>query len=574
MKKILDFRYIKGDLFGGITAGVVALPLALAFGVQSGMGAIAGLYGAIVLGIFAALFGGTATQVSGPTGPMTVISTLVIAEAIQVSGSLQAGMGIIIGSFLLAGAFQVLFGIVKIGKYIKYIPYPVLSGFMTGIGVIIILFQLYPFMGHASAKSTIDIFLNISDPMSDLNWSAILLGGVTIAIIYLFPRITRAVPSTLVALLVATLAALFIGLDVPLIGDIPSGLPDLKIATLFNVDPDMYWTIIEYAVMLAALGAIDSLLTSVIADNITKTKHNSNRELIGQGIGNMASSLIGGLPGAGATMRTVVNINSGGKTRLSGLIHGLLLAAVLLGLGKYASFIPLSVLAGILITVGIGIIDYKGLRHLKRVPRADAVILIIVLVITVFGNLLHAVGVGMVLASVLFMKKASDLAEGGTSIKAFKSFDGEDHWDDEASTYKKYKDKIYIKHLYGAMFFGFTSRFLELIKQLDSGIRVLILRMDKVPHIDQSGIYAMEEAITELQSNGVVVVFTGVQPQPLDMLKKIDIVPALVPEMHVFTTFKDCEVWLKHNLKNEDGGFDRIVEELNEVKRAKVAYRM
>ncbi|MBL4862886.1 MAG: SulP family inorganic anion transporter, partial [Crocinitomicaceae bacterium] len=456
----------------------------------------------------------------------------------------------------------------------KRSPAPVLSGFMTGIGVIIILYQIYPFMGHSSAKSTVDIFLNIDEPLSALNWSAIGLGGLTMAIIYVLPKITKAVPSALVALVAATITALFMKLDVPIIGDIPAGIPELKIGTLLNIDPSLYWTVIEFALMLAALGAIDSLLTSVIADNITKTKHNSNRELIGQGLGNMAAAFIGGLPGAGATMRTVVNINAGGKTRLSGVIHGVLLVAILLGLGKYASYIPLSVLAGILITVGIGIIDYKGLRHIRRVPKADAVILMIVLLITVFGNLLHAVVVGVVLACVLFMKKSSDLAESGTSVKELVGFGGEQPWDDEGSVYKKYKNKIYIKHLYGAMFFGFTSRFQELIKDLDDGIRVLIIRMDKVPHIDQSGIYAMEEAITDLQNKDVVVVLTGVQPQPLDMLKKIDIIPALIPEMHVFMTFQDCEVWLKHNLKKENGGFAKIIEELHKVKKAKVAYRM
>jgi SulP family sulfate permease len=306
-----DFKHVKGDIFGGVTAGIVALPLALAFGVQSGMGAIAGLYGAMMLGIFAALFGGTKTQVSGPTGPMTVVSSVVIATAIEMSGSLQAGMGFIIAVFLLSGGFQIVFGILKIGKYIKYIPYPVLSGFMTGIGIIIILFQLYPFLGHKSAKSTLDICLEIGEPIMAFNWMAVVLGGLTIAIIYLFPRITKAVPSTLIALLVATMMALLFHMDVPLIGDIPSGIPSLRTGGIFSIDPSMFGLLIKFALTIAALGMIDSLLTSVIADNKTRTKHDSNRELIGQGIGNIASGLIGGLPGAGATMLSVVNIKAG-----------------------------------------------------------------------------------------------------------------------------------------------------------------------------------------------------------------------------------------------------------------------
>jgi len=569
-----SFKHFKGDLFGGITAGVVALPLALAFGMQSGMGAIAGLYGAMVLGFFAALFGGTATQVSGPTGPMTVISAMVIASAIEASGTLEKGMGIIIASFLLSGLLQIGFGVLRIGKYIKYIPYPVLSGFMTGIGVIIIMYQLYPLVGHISAKGTVDILLNIADPLSDINFQAFGLAIGTIVMIYLLPKVLKAVPSSLVALAVFTILAVVIGLNIPIIGEIPTGIPELKVREIFNVSSDMLWPILEYGTILAALGTIDSLLTSVIADNITKTKHNSNKELIGQGIGNMASAVIGGLPGAGATMRTVVNINSGGVTNLSGIIHSLLLLAIFMGLGQYAQFIPQSVLAGILITVGIGIIDYKGLRHLSRVPRPDAIILILVLFITVFGNLIHAVGVGVVLACVLFMKQAGDLAEKGTSVKAMAGFDGEQPWDDENSVYKEYKNKIYIKHLYGPLFFGFTSKFQEMMQTLDDQVKVLIIRMDNVPHIDQSGVYAMEEVIMDLQNKGVVVILTALQPQPMDMLKKIEIIPSLVPEIHIFDQFSECEEWLKRNLSDANGGFAKIVEELDEVKKARIGNRM
>ena len=571
MKKLFDFKSIKGDLFGGITAGVVALPLALAFGVQSGMGAIAGLYGAMVLGMVAAVFGGTATQVSGPTGPMTVISAMVIATAIEISGSLQAGMGIIIASFLLAGGFQVFFGLIKIGKYIKYLPYPVLSGFMTGIGVIIILYQLYPFMGHSSAKSTFDIFLNIGEPLSALNWGAIGLGGLTVGVIYLFPKITKAVPSALVALMVGTLATFFMKLDVPLIGDIPSGIPELEISKILTIDPSMFLTIIEFAVMLAALGAIDSLLTSVIADNITKTKHNSNRELIGQGIGNMAAALIGGLPGAGATMRTVVNVNAGGKTRLSGLIHGLFIAGILFGLGKYAAYIPLSVLAGILITVGLGIIDYKGLRHIRRVPKADAVILIIVLLITVFGNLVHAVGVGVVLACMLFMKKMSDAAEGAAKSVSLNKINGLLPWEKEGDIAKKIADKIYVKHLDGPLSFGF-EKLGEMVRQLPS-VEIVIIRMREVPYMDQSGLYALEESILTLEQKGIIVCVTGLQPQPEAMMRKLGVIPHLVPESYLFPNFGFCTKWLKDHFKNGDG-FKMIRTDFLAIKKAKVAYQM
>jgi len=567
-------KNFKGDITGGITAGIVALPLALAFGVQSGMGAIAGLYGAMALGIFAAIFGGTATQISGPTGPMTVISALVISTAIEMTGSLEQGMGIIIGAFILCGGFQILFGLLRFGRYIKYIPYPVLSGFMSGIGIIIILYQFYPLMGQPSANSTTSILLNIAEPISNLNANAFLLGLMTIVIIYLFPKITRAVPSTLVALFISSFAAYFFKLDVPLIGDIPSGLPSLVVGQIFQIDASYFWTILNFGATLAALGMIDSLLTSVIADNVTKTKHDSNRELFGQGIGNIAAAVIGGLPGAGATMRTIVNINSGGRTRVSGLMHGLLLLLILLGVGEYAAYIPLTVLAGILITVGIGIIDYKGLKHLFHVPRPDAAIMVIVLAITVFGNLINAVGVGVVMSCILFMKKASDLAESASSVSAVGALPAEMPWDDETSVLSQYQNKIYIKHLYGPLFFGATTSFQEMIKGLDPNIKVLILRMDRVPHIDQSGLYTLEEAIMDLLTKDVIVLMTGTQSQPLDMMKRIDIVPGVITESQMFDDFQSCEVWLRDHLEADKGGLETVLKELHEVKKAKVAYRM
>ena len=325
MSKRYDIQTLKGDLLGGLIAGIVALPLALAFGVQSGLGAAAGLYGAIAAGILAALLGGTATQVTGPTGPMTVVSASVVAVAVSRVGSVESGLGIILLTFLLAGAFQVLFGILGIARYVKYFPYPVISGFMSGVGLIIVVLQIWPFLGSDSPKSTIEVFTRINEPLTAINWAAVGIGAITVLTFYFFPRVTKAIPTALVALLTGTIAAILLGLDVPVIGDIPSGLPTLKINEMFNVAPADYLIVLEFALVLAMLGSIDSLLTSVIADNITKTKHDSNRELIGQGIGNMAAALIGGVPGAGATKGTVVNINAGGKTRLSGALHGLFL---------------------------------------------------------------------------------------------------------------------------------------------------------------------------------------------------------------------------------------------------------
>lgn len=539
-----NFENLKGDLLGGLIAGIVALPLALAFGVQSGLGAAAGLYGAIAAGILAALLGGTATQVTGPTGPMTVVSASVVAIAIERTGSIESGLGIALLTFFLAGVFQILFGILGIAKYVKYFPYPVISGFMSGVGLIIVVLQIWPFLGSESPKSTFEVITRINEPLAAINWAAVGVGILTVAVFYLFPRITKAIPAALVALLTGTFTALILRLNVPVIGDIPSGLPAFRIGEMLSVSSSEYLIVLEFALVLAMLGSIDSLLTSVIADNITKTKHNSNRELIGQGIGNMAAAVFGGIPGAGATKGTVVNINAGGKTRLSGTIHGLLLLIVLLGAGQYASLVPLSVLAGILIPIGMGIIDYKGLRDLRYVPRADAVVLIVVLLVTIFGSLLQAVGVGIVLASVLYMKKSSDLAEAGTSVNPLTTVTEEQLIPDNEDLRKLADLKVYVKHLYGPLFFGFTSRFQELIQSLESDTNALIIRMDRVPYIDQSGLYSMENAVLELERKGIPVLLTGVNTQPMDMLRRIDIIPDLVSEEHIFETFEESITWL------------------------------
>jgi SulP family sulfate permease len=537
-----DFKNLKGDISGGLVAGIIALPLALAFGVQSGLGAAAGLYGAIAVGIFAAMFGGTPTQASGPTGPMTVVSASIVLFAINAAGNIQDGLGIVLMCFLAGGIFQVLLGFLGIGKYIRYFPYPVVSGFMSGVGLIIVFLQLWPLMGSASPKSTLKVFTEIAKPLASINWAAIGLGVLTLVVNYTFPLLTKKVPSVLVALLVGTGAALALGLDVPVIGDIPNGFPPLRIGELFTVSPEHYVFIIQSGVTLALLGSIDSLLTSVIADNITKDRHDSKRELIGQGIGNIVAALFGGIPGAGATKGTVVAIKSGAKTRLSGITHGVFQLVALLGLGTLVSYIPLCVLAGLLISVGVAIIDYKGIKHLLEVPRADAVVMVLVLVWTVFGNLIHAVAAGVVLASVLFMKQASDLAESETKVT---TLDPEPVWDDEAAVAKKQAGKVYIKHLYGPLFFGFSSGFRALSDALPKEAETLIVRMERVPYIDQSGLYTLEDTILRLTQEGKTVALSGLQTQPADMLRRIGLIPNLISEELAFESFADCQDWIE-----------------------------
>ena len=498
------------------------------------------------------MFGGTETQASGPTGPMTVVSASLVAAAIGMNGTLDNAMPIILLTFLLGGLFQVIFGFLNIASYVKYFPYPVVSGFMSGVGLIIVILQLFPFAGLDSAKSTLAVIQDFPRLFTEVNLSALILGAVTIAIYFLFPKVTKAIPSALVAMIVATLIAYFMKMDVPLIGEIPSGLPSFQLGDIFTVDASVYSTVLEYALGLAVLGSIDSLLTSVIADNITKTKHNSNRELIWQGIGNMMAAAIGGIPGAGATKGTVVNINAGGKTRLSGILHGVFLLAVLLGLGQLAAHIPLAVLAGLLIPIGFKIVDFKGLKHLTKVPRADAVVLVLVLLITTFGSLIYAVGIGVTLACLLFMKKSGDISEKGMEVGSVSDMDGSKPWQDEQGFYEKYKDKVIIKHLYGPLFFGFTSYFKDQINALPDGVTALILRMDRVPYIDQSGLYTLEGIIFDLRAQNIEVILIGLKEQPEDMLKAVDIIPDLVPEEDVFQNIEDSFVYLRTQLLEAD----------------------
>ena len=463
-----DFSHFRGDFFGGLTAGIVALPLALAFGVSSGLGPTAGLYGAIFVSFFAAFFGGTPTQISGPTAPMTAVSMVFIADMIaQFDGNAAQALPTILSVFLLAGLFQIGLGFMGIGKYIRYIPYPVVSGFMTAIGVIILVTQLAPAMGYypkedavfvhqfkpqaeevllenllreemeegilvlEDFKTTIDRASDITPEdiyteaqtlagkeasgvlgtltilpkiFKNIQTVELLLVLLTLLIIYGFKRITTAVPSTLVTLFVVSRGAILLGIDYRPISAIPSGLPVPQWSLFETLGLAHLTTYIFTALTLALLGAIDSLLTSVVADNMTKTLHEPNKELVGQGIGNSIGAIFGGIPGAGATIRTVVNINAGGKTRLSGMMAGVFLLLIMLVMAPLASKIPAAVLAGILVTVGIGVMDYKGLKAIPAMPKPEVAVLITVLVLSSVWNLVYAVGIGLLLASLMFMK--------------------------------------------------------------------------------------------------------------------------------------------------------------------------
>lgn len=528
----IKFIPSRGDLFGGLSAGVVALPLCLALGALSGLGPEAGLYGAIVLGILASLFGGTPVLVSGPTAPMTLVSAGVVAASILPNG--QVNLAFIVAVFLLTGALQVLMGLLRLGSYIRYVPYPVISGFMSGIGVLIFIQQIFPMAGMAAPSSDpAKILAKLHTLPAGFAWPVALMAAVTLAIIYLLPRITRAVPSSVVALVLVTGGSLLFGVDAPRIGAIPSGLPAFVV-------PEFDFTRISFivttALELALLGAIDSLLSALLADNITKTHHASNRELIGQGIGNMAAALVGGLPGAGASIRTIVNIEAGGSTRLSGVVHGLFLLAVLLGLSGVVRYIPTAVLAGILVAAGLSCIDRRGLSHLTKVPRADAALMLLVLVLTVFSGVIVAVAAGLIAASFVFMKNVADLSEQQTTIGPM----ADEPWADELSLPAADRDRLLVKHIEGPLFFGFARGFADIALRAEGG-KLLVLRMDRVRFMDQSGAYALQDALIDLKAAGQRVLIVGLPMAQLDVLKTLHLVPDVVPEKDLFEDFRSLK---------------------------------
>lgn len=612
MKKA--FIHIKGDIFGGLTAGIVALPLALAFGVSSGLGPTAGLYGAIFLSFFAALLGGTNTQISGPTAPMTAVSMVIISTLIASNdGSVEKALPIILAVFMLAGLMQVGLGFLKLGKYIRYIPYPVVSGFMTAIGLIILITQVLPVLGYYAKEDTayVETFKpqaeaiilgNILDEeagedllvledfsetvsrgeaitdsqileesqtlaaksasgvlgalrvmpsaLQNISWIEFILALGTIFIIYGFKRITSAVPSTLVALVVMTGVAIIFVPNYRPITAIPQGFPLPKWEIFTELSIGQLLPYVFTALTLALLGAIDSLLTSVVADNMTKTRHKPNKELIGQGIGNSISAMFGGIPGAGATIRTVVNINSGGKTRISGMVAGIVLLMILLLFSDAASTIPAAVLAGILVTVGIGVMDYKGLRAIPSLPRdikigklgisSEVVVMLVVMLLSTVWNLVYAVGIGLVMASLMFMKKIGDLTESRSKVL---SGSKEKLWDDEASFAELKSDKIAIKHINGPLFFGSTDGFSKLAKEIPSAAETVLFRFDRMEYIDQSGLYALEDLLVDLAKENKEVHFIDLPSQPRYMMERIGIVPRLVPAANIFEELPD---FLKH----------------------------
>jgi len=517
----LHFNNLRGDIYGGLTAAVVALPLAMAMGVASGVGAIAGLYGAIFVGFFAALLGGTPAQVSGPTGPMTVVMAAIF---IQYTGMFPddpgAGIALAFTVVMLGGLFQIVFGLLKLGKYIELVPHPVVSGFMSGIGVILILLQIGPLLGQDAISKPLEAAIAIPDFVSHIEYYAFGLGLAVLAMVYgiplLLPKLNRLIPAPLFALIAGTLLyTLFMDHKIPIIGDIPTGFPSLHYPV---IQADLLKDMIISALALAGLGAIDSLLTSLVADNVTRTQHKSDRELIGQGIGNTIAGLFGGIPGAGATMRTVVNVKAGGRTPISGALHAVVLLVIVLGAGPLASEIPKAVLAGILIKVGTDIIDWDYLKRIPVAPKAGVVIMVTVLGVTVTIDLLLAVGIGMVMASFLFMNRMTEMQI--SNINPVMHGDKEmPLTEEECTILDEAKGQIMLFHLSGPMSFSSAKAMVRRHAGI-AGYRTMLLDLTSVPCIDFTSARAIEDIIIDTKSAGRDIFLVGACPAVRDMLEK------------------------------------------------------
>lgn len=538
---------LKGDIYGGLTAGVVALPLALAFGEASGAGPIAGLYGAIIVGFFASLFGGTGPQVSGPTGPMVVVFAGVYA-------ALEGNPSLVFSTVVLAGLMQITFGVLKLGQYIRLVPYPVISGFMSGIGCIIIALQTSRLFGHEPDEGgTIPALVEIPGAVMDPNFAALTIGVLTLLIVFKWPaQLGKYVPAPLAGLIIGTVVSLFLS-GAPILGDIPTGLPSFIMPSLSQ---DTLFIIFEAAFILALLGSIDSLLTSLVADNMTRTRHNSNKELIGQGVGNTIAGLFGGIASAGATMRTVVNIRTGGSTKISGMLHSVLLLATVVALAPLASQIPHTVLAAILIKTGWDIIDRAYILKAHRGPRWDLALMMLVLSLTVFVDLITAVVAGVVMAALAFVKQIADheleqlrdITNDGLSV----------HFsEEEAELMTHSHERINIFDFGGPLSFGAAADVGHQVREKSGKLsQVTILDFSQVPFIDVSAARAVETIANDGKIANKLVYISGMNDEVREVLEGL--MGEVIPKSHYFSRRRDAIAAAVEFVESTEGKLEQV----------------
>ncbi len=544
----MNFNYslqtFRGDVFGGITAAVVGLPVALAFGVASGLDPVAGIYGAIAVGFFAAVFGGTRSQISGPTGPMAVAMAVVVAAN---ADNLAEAFTIVI----MAGLIQILLGVLRIGRFVAYTPYSVISGFMSGIGVIIILLQTLPFVGAKVAEGgPLGAVKSWPDVITDVNFNALAIAAVTLAVGVLWPnRLRQYLPPTLAALLAGTLLSVLWLTNTPVIGDVPTGLPDIRLPEL---SVGALGRAVQPALIIALLGSIDSLLTSLVADAMTRTRHNPNRELIGQGIGNMVAGFIGGLPGAGATMGTVVNIRAGGSTQVSGVLRAVILLALILGLGRYVESIPHAALAGILMKVGWDIIDWRFLTRVHRVQREHLLVMVITLLLTVFLDLVTAVAIGLIAAGMASARLWERLEldsvisvplldrnflYGKSEFEGF-DLDAEDEEDVEEEV-DEYSARVGMVALRGSFSVASSNKLVNTISLDIQEHEVVIFDFTDTVSVDDSAALVVEQLIDIALDEDTECIVMGLAGRPAITLYALNVLKR-VPDDHIVDTLDEA----------------------------------
>ena len=513
----IHFRNIKGDIFGAVTSAVVALPLALAFGVASGLGPIAGLYGAIAVGFFAALLGGTPNQISGPTGPMTVAIVAIMATH---ASDLSETFAIVI----LSGLLQVLFGLFKLGRFVIYTPYSVISGFMSGIGFIIIIIETLPFFGLPVATGgPVGTIKAWPEAVSNLNPGALIVAILSLGICIFWPHAWRRIlPPPLAALILGTSCSLLLFQNIPIIGEVPMGLPTLIWPA---VEMHSIGKFLEPAIILALLGSIDSLLTSLVADSITRVYHDSDQELVGQGIGNMFAGLIGGLPGAGTTLGTVVNIRAGSQTPIAGATHALIILTLVLGLAPITQNIPLACLAGILMKVGIDIVDWRFLAQIHKTPKENVVIMGVTFILAVFVDLVTAVAVGLIVSSFVSAHRARHEELSGLIMVPLLDMEVLD--EEEISEEMQYEARSGMLSLSGR-FSVASSRDLARLAGTDLEThQIVIFDFSEVAYMDDSASLVIGELIAKTNDRGdcVIVGLSGIKARMLRALVDLSDIP-------------------------------------------------
>ena len=520
---------LKGDVFGGLTAAVIALPMALAFGIASGAGAAAGLWGAVIIGLVASLFGGTPTLISEPTGPMTVVFTSVIISFTATADSPEQALAMAFTVGVLAGVFQILFGVCRLGRYVTMMPYTVISGFMSGIGIILVLLQLGPFLGQSTPKGGVmGTLVQLPDLVQGTQPLELLLALITLAILWLTPSSVKKVcPPQLLALVVGTLLALslFSAADLRTIPDFSAAFPTFQMPTFSG--GQLRLMVIDAAV-LGMLGCIDALLTSVVADSLTRTEHDSNKELIGQGLANVVSGLFGAMPGAGATMGTVVNIQSGGRTALSGIVRAMVLMLVVRLAAPLASKIPLAVLAGIAVKVGIDIIDWEFLKRAHHLSLKAAVITYGVIVLTVLVDLIAAVGIGVFVANVLTIDRMSTLQS--RKVKTISTADDDvELSDEEQQLLDRASGMVLLFQLAGPMIFG-VAKAIAREHNAIGNCQAVVFDLSEVSHLGVTAAIALENAVKEAMEVGRDVFMVGVSGSTENRLHKLKLLERLPAE--------------------------------------------